>query len=112
MKKCAYVVNEHEPHLSLLEKKFSFLEGKVVFSERESKNHSEVLILKLENIESRIIVHGEHRIDVGEIVRIHCNSGVDGPDRNRFCEAYEILSSDGEVKNRYKSNSEYKFVED
>ena len=77
------------------------LEGDVIFSELHiTPGNWSNLVLKLDSeYKGEIWIRGNHRIDVGEKIRVHYEHY--SPD-NIVAGAYEILSSDG-VKFRYSS---------
>lgn len=111
MKKCRHVEDNTED-LKDWEKNFQSIEGIVNFSEiKYFGRGNQILCLKLKEYNEDIIIKENHRIDVGEIVRIHYKLNNLLGERI-FCEAYEIINSNEEVIHRYKSHKDYNFIED
>ena len=70
----------------------------------------EKLCLKIDNNETEFLIHDYHRIDIGEIIRIHYNRS--GSSKYYYIVAYEILEKDKiKVKFRVMIELRHKYVE-
>lgn len=99
MKKVNRIIDVKDPrdNIELLN-----LEGVVISSEKKRKHGRSIYVLelKIKGCDKNILIRENHRVDVGEKIRIHYSPRGDSSN-NIFVEAYEILSSKGEVKHRY-----------
>ena len=76
------------------------LEGEVIFSESNIDGHGlKTLTLKLQEYDGKIWIGGDHRIDVGEKIRVYHDELI-AEDSIVKGKAYEIFSVDGTVKYR------------
>lgn len=85
--------------------KLEELEGIVEFSENKiTLGGWDNLTLRLKDFDREIWIRGQHRIDVGEKIKIYYSNRHYSP-RQVVAEDYEILSENDGVKYRYRGRT-------